>query len=73
MPSIRNTDQKRRFVDFSGVNQRVFRSVGLAVPHRQQNIAVVHDLLVPFLKCFQDQFPRKFLPVREKLLIADPR
>ena len=60
-------------MDFSSVRQRVFRAAGFAVPYRQQNIAAVHDLLVPFLKCFQEQFARKSLPVGKKLLIADPR
>ena len=57
----------------AGVSQRVFRSAGLAVPNRQQNIAAVHDLPVPFLKCFQHQSPRIFLPVGQKLPIPDPR
>ena len=64
-------NQKRWFMDSLSISQRVFRSVGLAVPYCQQNIAVIHDLLVPFLKCFQNQFARKFLPVGEKLLITD--
>ena len=59
-------------MDTSSVSQRIFRSAGLAVPYRQQNIAAVHDQFVPFLKCFQDQFTRKFLPVGEKLQIPDP-
>ena len=66
-------NQKRRFMDSPSVSQRVFCPTGLAVPYGQQNIAAVHDLLVPFLKSFQDQFARKFIPVGEKLLIADPR
>ncbi len=68
-----NPDQERWFIDSPSIGQRVFRSMGLSVPYRQKNIAAVHDLPVPFLKCFQDQFSWKFLPVGEKLLIPDPR
>ena len=68
-----NPDQERWFIDSPSIDQRVFRSMGLSVPYCQQNIAVVHDLLIPFLKCFQDQFSRKFRPVWKKLLIPNPR
>ena len=64
---------RRRFTDSLRVNQRVFCSAGLAVPYCRQNISIVHDLFVPFLKSFQYQFPWKFLPVGKKLLIADAR
>ena len=46
---------------------------GTCRPKPQQNIAAVHDLPVPFLKCFQHQSPRIFLPVGQKLPIPDPR
>ena len=72
MPSISNLNQKRWLIDSPSIGQCVFRSMGLPVPYCQQNITVVHDLLIPFLKCFQDQFPRKFLPVWKKLKITDP-
>ena len=70
---FRNMNQKRWFMDSPRVSQRVFRSAGLAVPYCQQNITAVYDLLVPFLKCFQEQFSRKLLPVGKALKIPDSR
>ena len=58
---------------FPGVGQRIFRTVRLAVPHGQKDIAAIHDLLIPHLKCLQDRFSSKFCPVGQELEVPDPR